>query len=110
MPELEKRAASAAWWSTLEILARYGVQFLVMVALARLLTPDDFGLIAMLLAFTNLGTLLVDSGFAAALIQRQQTTVDDETTVFIFTMVAGMTAGAILALAAPAIAAFFHQP
>jgi O-antigen/teichoic acid export membrane protein len=110
MPELEKRAASAAWWSTLEILARYGVQFLVMVALARLLTPDDFGLIAMLLVFTNLGTLLVDSGFGAALIQRQQTTEDDETTVFIFTMVAGMTAGAILALAAPAIAAFFHQP
>ncbi len=110
MPGLEKRAASAAWWSTLEILARYGVQFLVMVALARLLTPDDFGLIAMLLVFTSLGTLLVDSGFGAALIQRQQTTADDETTVFIFTMVAGVTAGAILALAAPAIAAFFHQP
>jgi O-antigen/teichoic acid export membrane protein len=110
MPGLEKRAASAAWWSTLEILARYGVQFLVMVALARLLTPDDFGLIAMLLVFTSLGTLLVDSGFGAALIQRQQTTADDETTVFIFTMVAGVTAGAILALAAPAISAFFHQP
>lgn len=110
MPGLEKRAASAAWWSTLEILARYGVQFLVMVALARLLTPDDFGLIAMLLVFTSLGTLLVDSGFGAALIQRQQTTADDETTVFMFTMVAGVTAGAILALAAPAIAAFFHQP
>ncbi|MGS0997839.1 lipopolysaccharide biosynthesis protein [Rhodanobacter sp. UC4451_H18] len=86
------------------------MQFLVMVALARLLTPDDFGLIAMLLVFTSLGTLLVDSGFGAALIQRQQTTADDETTVFIFTMVAGVTAGAVLALAAPAIAAFFHQP
>jgi teichuronic acid exporter len=110
MPTLETRAASAAWWSTLEILTRYGVQFLVMVALARLLTPDDFGLIAMLLVFTSIGILLVDSGFGAALIQRQQTTADDETTVFTFTMVVGIVTALALALAAPAIAAFFHQP
>lgn len=110
MPTLETRAASAAWWSTLEILTRYGVQFLVMVALARLLTPDDFGLIAMLLVFTSIGILLVDSGFGAALIQRQQTTADDETTVFTFTMVVGVITALVLALAAPAIATFFHQP
>jgi teichuronic acid exporter len=110
MTSLAHRASSAAWWSTLEILARYGVQFLVMVVLARLLTPDDFGLIAMLLVFTSIGTLLVDSGFGAALIQRQQTTVDDETTVFIFTMVIGLIAATVLALSAPAIATFFNQP
>lgn len=110
MPNLETRAASAAWWSTLEILARYGVQFLVMVVLARLLTPDDFGLIAMLLVFTSIATLLVDSGFGAALIQRQQTTADDETTVFVFTMIVGVATALILALIAPAIAAFFNQP
>lgn len=107
---LQRRAASAAWWSTLEILVRYGVQFLVMVALARLLTPNDFGLIAMLLVFTSIGTLLVDSGFGAALIQRQQTTADDETTVFIFTVGVSIIAAAILVFTAPAIAAFFHQP
>jgi len=110
MSTLETRAASAAWWSTLEILARYGVQFVVMVVLARLLTPDDFGLIAMLLVFTSIGTLLVDSGFGAALIQRQQTTADDETTVFVFTMVVGVATALVLALSAPAIAAFFGQP
>jgi teichuronic acid exporter len=110
MSTLETRAASAAWWSTLEILARYGVQFVVMVVLARLLTPDDFGLIAILLVFTSIGTLLVDSGFGAALIQRQQTTADDETTVFIFTMVVGAATALALALSAPAIAAFFGQP
>ncbi|OOG64081.1 hypothetical protein B0E46_09190 [Rhodanobacter sp. B04] len=110
MPSLAARATSAAWWSTLEILARYGVQFLVMVVLARLLTPGDFGLIAMLLVFTSIGTLLVDSGFGAALIQRQHTTVDDETTVFIFTLCIGIVTAGILVLTAPAIAAFFNQP
>lgn len=109
MRNINERAAHAAWWSTLEILARYGVQFVVMVVLARLLNPTDFGLIAMLLVFTSVGTLLVDSGFGAALIQGQQTTTDDETTVFIFTMVIGIVTAVVLALSAPAIAAFFHQ-
>lgn len=109
-PTLEKRAAFATLWSTLEILARYGVQFLVTVVLARLLTPDDFGLIAMLLVFTSIGTLLVDSGFGAALVQRQHTTADDETTVFVFTVCVGAVTGGILVVVAPSIAAFFGEP
>ena len=110
MSNLERRAANAAWWSTLEILTRYGMQFLVMVVLARLLSPADFGLIAILLVFTGVGTLLVDSGFGAALVQRQRTTADDETTVFIFTVGASILTASILVLAAPAIAVFFHEP
>jgi len=107
---IERRAASAAWWSTVETLARAGAQFVVMVTLARLLAPEDFGLIAMPLIFTSVGALLVDSGFGVALIQRQQTTADDETTVFIFTVAAGALAAVVLAIAAPAIATFFHEP
>lgn len=107
---LENRAASATWWSALEILARYGVQFVVMIVLARLLSPSDFGLIAMLLIFTSIGTLLVDSGFGSALIQRQTTTDDDETTVFVFTVSVGVVAASILVLGAPAVGAFFHEP
>ena len=101
---------SAAWWSALEIMARYGVQFVVMVILARLLTPEDFGLIAMMLVFTSIGTLLVDSGFGTALVRLQHTTADDETTVFIFTVCAGIITAGVLVLAAPAIATFFDQP
>ena len=109
MSTIERRAASAAWWSTVEIVARAGVQFAVMVILARLLTPEDFGLIAMPLIFTSIGAVIVDSGFSVALIQRQKTTDDDETTVFIFTVCAGVAAAGILALAAPVIANFFQQ-
>ncbi|MDE1892982.1 MAG: lipopolysaccharide biosynthesis protein [Xanthomonadaceae bacterium] len=107
---LEKRAASAAWWSALEIIARYGVQFVVMVVLAHLLAPSDFGLIAILLIFTSIGILLVDSGFGSALIQRQTTTDDDETTVFIFTVTIGVAAAGTLVLFAPAISTFFNEP
>lgn len=96
-------------WSTIEICTRYGVQFLVVLLLARLLTPSDFGLIAMLLVFTSVGALLVDSGFSTSLIQRQRTTADDETTVFWFTC--GMSVLLFLALwfTAPVIAEFYQQ-
>ncbi len=109
-PSLTHRAAHATWWSALEITARYGVQFVVMIVLARLLTPADFGLIAMLLVFTTFAALLVDAGFGTALVQRQQTTDDDETTVFLTSLCMAVVLAAILWMAAPAIAAFYSQP
>lgn len=107
---LERRAASAAWWSAVEIAARYGTQFVVMVVLARLLSPADFGMLAILMIFTSVGALLVDSGFGTALIQRQSVTADDETTVFAISVGIGIVSAAALALAAPLIAGFFAQP
>ena len=110
MSALKSRAANAAMWSSVEIAARYGVQFVVMVVMARLLLPSDFGLIAMLLVFTSIGALFVDSGFGNALIQRQNNTPDDETTAFIFNIGAGVVMAVALLLLAPAIAYFFDQP
>lgn len=110
MSSLTSRATNATWWSTLEIASRYGVQIIVTIVLARLLTPTDFGLIAMLLVFTNIGAILVDSGFGTALIQRKYTTPDDETTVFVFGVTTGVVVAVILWLAAPLIADFYRQP
>jgi O-antigen/teichoic acid export membrane protein len=110
MSSLTHRAAHATWWSALEIAARYGVQIVVMIVLARLLTPADFGLIAMLLVFTAIAALLVDSGFGTALVQRQRTSDDDETTVFLSGLAISVLVGGAMWLAAPAIAAFYSQP
>lgn len=110
MTELTRRAAGAAWWSTLEIAGRYGVQVIVTIVLARLLRPADFGLIAMLLVFTSIGAILINSGFSTALIQRQNIDADDETTVFAFSLIAGSTLAALLWFCAPVIAGFYKQP
>lgn len=110
MSTLTRRAAHAAWWSALEIASRYGVQFVVLVILARLLAPSDFGLIAMLLVFTSVAALLVDSGFGTALVQKQETTEDDETTVFLSGLSISIVVGTMLWLVAPAIARFYSQP
>ena len=110
MSGIKKRAANAAWWSVIEISSRYSMQFAVMVVLARILMPEDFGLIAMLMVFTSIGALLVDSGFGTALIQRQQTTPDDETTMFIFSISVGLLTSVVLIISASPISIFFEQP
>ena len=76
---LTLKAAHAAWWSFLEVGTRYLVQFGLMVALARLLTPSDFGVMAILLALTSFSALLVEGGMGSALIQRQTTSANEPT-------------------------------
>lgn len=110
MSSIKERAIDSTWWSTIEVASRYGVQFVVMITLARLLSPSDFGLIAMLLVFTSIGALLVDAGFATSLVQKQQTTADDETTVFAFATCSGTIAGLAAWFAAPLIANFYSEP
>ncbi|MDO1527788.1 lipopolysaccharide biosynthesis protein [Fulvimonas sp. R45] len=110
MASLTHRAAYATWWSALEIASRYGVQLLVLAILARLLVPADFGLIAMLQVFTSVAVLLVDSGFGMALVQKQDTSDDDETTVLLSGLGISILAGIALWLVAPAIAHFYSQP
>lgn len=107
---LAKHAAGAAWWSAIEITSRYGMQFIVTLALARLLLPTDFGLMALLMIFTSVGGILVDAGFGTALIQRQQITPDDETTVFAFSLTMAIVLWTALILVAPLAASFFHAP
>jgi O-antigen/teichoic acid export membrane protein len=108
--KLASRAARATWWGGMEIAARHGLQFVVMLVLARLLAPADFGLVAMLLVFTSLAGLLVDAGLPAALIQRGASDDDEETTVFVFGVAASAGLAVALWLGAPAIAAFYRQP
>lgn len=107
---LKQRTAGAALWSAIEISARYGVQIVVTIVLARLLAPADFGLLAMLLVVTNIGGLLIDAGFSTALIQKFSVSKDDEATVFWFSNFVSLIAACILYFSAAAIADFYRQP
>jgi O-antigen/teichoic acid export membrane protein len=107
---VHERTAHAVLWSTVEIAARFGAQFAVTLVLARLLLPSDFGLVAMLLVFTSIGVLLTNAGFGAALIQRRETTDDDETTVFCFNIATATIVAALLWTCAGSIARFYSQP
>ena len=110
IPALTHRATHAAWWSSLEIAVRYGVQFLVVVVLARLLEPADFGMMAMLMVFTSFAALLAEGGLSSALVQKQNATSDDEVSVFLINLCASCALVVVLWLIAPSIARFYGQP
>ena len=107
---MKKLAVSATLWSGADVLLRHVLQFAVAIALARLITPEEFGTVALLYLFTGIAGVIADSGFAAALIQRQNVTEVDTSTVFWVTVVAGLVMALVLWASAPLIASFFELP
>ncbi len=101
--------ASAIGWSFLGDFSRQGATFLVSIVLARLLLPEDFGLIGMSMAFIAILNLLVDGGFSKALIQAK--TVDEESydSVFYFNLSIGFSVMVILYFLAPSIGALYEN-
>jgi teichuronic acid exporter len=107
---LQSKTVSALSWSFVEAIAQKGVQFVIGIILARLLFPEQFGLIGMLTIFMAVIRMLLDSGFGAALIQKQEITETDICSIFYFNILVGLAAAGLLCLAAPWIAAFYKQP
>ncbi|MCX6842138.1 MAG: lipopolysaccharide biosynthesis protein [candidate division WOR-3 bacterium] len=97
-------------WSLLGRGGTSGIQLVISIILARLLLPAQFGLIAMISIFMAVAQSFVDSGFGSALIQKQDATRVDESSIFYFNIVVGFVAAGLLCLAAPWIAAFYKMP
>lgn len=110
MISLVHKTTSATKWSAVDVFMRQGVQFAVSVVLARILTPEDFGVVALLALFIGVGTVFIESGLGSALVQRKHTTYTDESTVFFFNLGMGVVCMVSLCAFAPWIAAFFAQP
>ncbi len=85
------------------------IQVAVTLVLARILSPSDFGLIAAIMLFTGLAGVFVDGGFSAALIQRRNVDIVDETSIFWFNLLIGLSASALIFAIAPMIALFYEQ-
>ena len=78
--------------------------------MARLLLPEQLGLIGMLAIFLAITQSLLNSGFGSALIQKQELTEADASSVFYFNIIVSLVLAGILWLAGPWIAAFYSQP
>jgi teichuronic acid exporter len=107
---LGERSLRAVFWSGSDLLVRQGLRFGVTVLLAHLVSPEDFGTIAMLYFFMGFGTLFIDSGFGSALVQRQNTTLEEQSSVFFFNLGVGALVALLLAGFSPQVAVFFNLP
>lgn len=110
MNSLKQKAAMGVFWSTVERFSVQGVQFLIMIVMARLLTPHDYGIIGMLAIFLAVSQSLIDSGFSQALIRKQDRTEVDNNTVFYFNIVVSALLYVILYVSAPFVADFYDTP
>lgn len=97
-------------WASIQRFGNLGISFISNMIMARLLTPDDFGTIGMLLFFIAMAQTFVDSGFGAALIQKKEITNEDVCTVFYVNMGISFIAYIILFVSAPYIADFYSVP
>lgn len=103
-------AAKAGLWSALDLALRQGLQFFVSVVLARLLTPADFGVIAIVSFFTSLSGIFIQGGFATALIQRADPTHEEQTAIFWLGLALSAAMAAALYVSGDVIARFYNQP
>lgn len=107
---LKTKTKKGLAWSMIERFATQGVQFLFGIILARLLSPDDYGIIAMPLVFLAIAQCIIDSGFSTALIRKPELTEDDLSTAFYFNIGIGILCYAVLFFTSPLIADFYHTP
>jgi O-antigen/teichoic acid export membrane protein len=107
---LKQKTITGITWSFIDIFAGQGVQFIVGIILARILTPQDFGLIGMLAIFIAVSQSFIDSGFRNALIRKQNCTDIEYSTVFYFNLFISVLFYIFLFAGAGLISEFFNEP
>lgn len=106
---LKDKTVKGVAWSGMDNVARFGVSFVISIVLARLLSPDDYGLIGLTAVFTAVCTALINGGFSTALIRNKDATNDDYNTAFIVNLGMSLLLYAIIFICAPLIADFFGR-
>lgn len=106
---LKSRTANSLKWNLVDRVATQVLYAVTGIVLARELTQEDFGLVGALLVFQAFASLLVDSGFSYALIQRKRPTRLDYSTVLWFNIFVAVAAYALLYVTAPLIAGLFQH-
>lgn len=106
---LKNKTVKGVAWSGIDNVAKLGVTFLISIVLARLLTPDDYGLLGIIQIVTVVCTALVNAGFSTALIRKKDATDDDYNTSFIVNLVLSLGLYFIIFICSPLIADFFKR-
>lgn len=110
MGELKDKAISGVKWNAIGRFSTQGVNFIIGLILARLLSPSDYGVVGMVGIFFAIAQTFIDSGFGSALIRKNDCTDTDYSTAFYFNVLVGLVCCILLSLASPFIANFFNTP
>ncbi len=107
---LKSRVISGTLWSFCQRISTQFMSLVLSIILARILSPDDYGTVAMITVFTNIAMVFITTGFSSAIIQKKDLTDTDISTMFYSGMGLALVLYAILFFAAPWIAELYQTP
>lgn len=107
---LRATATKGVFWTFMQQFGTQIIRFGVMLVLARLLMPAEFGLIGMITVFMGIGQSLMDSGLTQSLIRSENPDQEDYSTVFFFNLTGSVIVYFLIFFTAPLIASFYSQP
>lgn len=110
MGELKDKAISGVKWNAIGRFSTQGVNFIIGLILARLLSPSDYGTVGMVGIFFAIAQTFIDSGFGSALIRKNDCNDADYSTAFYFNVLVGLVCSLLLSIGSPYIASFFKAP
>lgn len=107
---LKSKTKRGLYWSFFNQFANYGMQFCVGIVMARLLTPQDYGITALPAVFMSVAMILQEAGLCDAMVRKPDLTERDLSTAFYYSLMVGVAMYAVLFAAAPWIADFYRTP
>lgn len=112
MPQdsLKSQTKKGLYWKFAEQFSNYGIQFIIGIFMARMLSPEDYGITALPAVFIAIAGIFTDGGFGNALVRKPELNEKDLSTSFYYNMAIGLCCYTILFCASPWIADFYNTP
>lgn len=106
--DMKNKVVKGLFWKLMENGGSQGVQFVIAILLARLLTPAEYGIVSIIMIFIVIANVVVQNGFSTALVQKRQADRVDFSSVCYFDLAVALIMYGLLYLAAPSIAGFYR--
>ncbi len=107
---LKQKTKKGLYWQFLNQFSNYGIQFIIGIFMARLLTPEDYGITALPAVFISIASIFIDCGFGGAIIRKPDLKEEDISTAFYYSACVGAICYVLLFFSAPYIASFYDVP
>lgn len=107
---LKQQTKRGLYWRLFEQFSNYGVQFVIGILMARMLSPEDYGITALPAVFTAVAGIFASGCFSTALVRKQELKEEDLSTAFYYSLGVGILCYIALFIAAPWIADFYNAP
>lgn len=106
--DMKNKVVKGLFWKLLENGGAQGIQFIIAILLARLLSPAEYGVVGIIMIFITIANVVVQNGFSTALVQKKNADSIDFSSVCYFDLVVALVMYVLLYVAAPWIAHFYQ--